>query len=541
MSNTVIQLKFSNATDTPPALNIGEPAYSFTSDKLFIGNSTNHVLTIGGKYYVDLLEASTSANTGNTLVLRDATGNASFNYITANFITGTVEGNADTASALQTARDIGLDGDATGNVSFDGSSDVTLTVELTNTGVVANTYGGATQIPTFVVDEDGRITSAANVSISTTLSVAGDSGTDSIALASDTLTFTGADGITTSVDAGNNTVNFDVDNTVVRTSGSQTINGDVAITGNLIITGNTITQDVQNITTEDSLIELAANNISDALDIGFFGQYNDGTTKYTTLIRDASDSGIYKLLTAGSEKPSAGNTVNTAAFTRATLDANFTGGTVSGLSSVISIADGGTNANSFSSGLITYFDGTKLNSLANTGTAGTYANASHVPVITTDDYGRVSGVTNTAIAIDTSQVTSGTLPIARGGTNQTSYTSGALLINDGTSIASLANTTYVQTGTLTTSNTVSSITVDAYGRLTALTSSLIAIDAGQITSGILGVARGGTGANTFTTNGVMLGQGTSALTTVSSSTEGHILTINSSGVPQFQMLSGGTF
>jgi hypothetical protein len=538
MSNTVIQLKFSNVTDTPPALNIGEPAYSFVSDKLFIGNSTNHVLTIGGKYYVDQLEAATSAATGNTLVLRDATGNASFNYISANII-GTIEGNANTASALETARDIGLDGDATGNVSFDGSSDVTLTVELTNTGVVANTYGGATQIPTFVVDEDGRITSAANVSISTSFNIYGDSGVTAVA-GGDSLTLVGGDGITSVAGAGPN-VTFDVDNTVVRTSGSQTINGDVAITGNLIITGNTITQDVQNITTEDSLIELAANNISDALDIGFFGQYNDGTTKYTTLIRDASDSGIYKLLTAGSEKPSTGNTVNTAAFTRATLDANFTGGTVSGLSAAISIADGGTNANSFSAGLITYFDGTKLNSLANTGTAGTYANASHVPVITTDDYGRVSGVTNTAIAIDTSQITSGTLPLNRGGTNQTSYTSGALLINDGTSIASLANTTYVQTGTLAASNTVSSITVDAYGRLTALTSSLIDIGAGQITSGILGIARGGTGANTFTTNGVLLGQGTSALTTVSSSTEGHILTINSSGVPQFQMISGGTF
>jgi hypothetical protein len=105
----------------------------------------------------------------------------------------------------------------------------------------------------------------------------------------------------------------------------------------------------------------------------------------------------------------------------------------------------------------------------------------------------------------------------------------------------LANTTYVQTGTLTTSNTVSSITVDAYGRLTALTSSLIAIDAGQITSGILGVARGGTGANTFTTNGVLLGQGTSSFTTASSSTEGHLLTINASGIPTFAHLQGGTF
>jgi hypothetical protein len=57
----------------------------------------------------------------------------------------------------------------------------------------------------------------------------------------------------------------------------------------------------------------------------------------------------------------------------------------------------------------------------------------------------------------------------------------------------------------------------------------------------LGVARGGTGANTFTTNGVLLGQGTGAFATVSSSTEGHVLTINGSGVPTFTMLSGGTF
>jgi hypothetical protein len=540
MANTLIQLKFSNVTNTPPSLNVGEPAYSFVTDKLFIGNTTNHVLTIGGKYYVDQIENATSAATGNTLVRRDSTGNAAFNYVTANYFSGNFTGNADTATKLETARDIGLAGDATGNVSFDGSTNVTLTVELTNTGVVANTYGGATQIPTFVVDEDGRITSAANVSISTSFGIAGDSGTGTVA-GGETLTIVGRDGITTVAVDANNSILVDVDNTVVRTSGTQTINGDVAITGNLIITGNTITQDVENITTKDSLIELAANNVSDALDIGFFGQYNDGTTKYTTLIRDASDSGIYKLLTAGSEKPSAGNTVNTAAFTRATLDANFTGGTVSGLSAAISIADGGTNANSFSAGLITYFDGTKLNSLANTGTAGTYANASHVPVITTDGYGRVSGVTNTAIAIDTSQITSGTLPLSRGGTNQTSYTAGALLINDGTSITSLANTTYTQTGTLTTSNTVSSITVDAYGRLTALTSSLIALDAAQITSGTLDVARGGTGANTFTSNGVLLGQGTGTLTTVSSSTEGHVLTINASGVPQFQMLSGGTF
>ena len=58
-------------------------------------------------------------------------------------------------------------------------------------------------------------------------------------------------------------------------------------------------------------------------------------------------------------------------------------------------------------------------SLANTGTAGTYANAAYVPVITTDAYGRVSAVTNTAIVISAAAITSGTLGIAQGGTGGT--------------------------------------------------------------------------------------------------------------------------
>ena len=67
------------------------------------------------------------------------------------------------------------------------------------------------------------------------------------------------------------------------------------------------------------------------------------------------------------------------------------------------------------------------------------------------------------------------------------------------------------------------------------------VDTSMIISGVFGVERGGTGANNFTTNGVLLGQGTSAFTTASSSTEGHVLTINNSGVPTFAHLSGGTF
>ena len=534
MANTVIQLKFSEVTATPALLNVAEPAYSNTSGKLFIGDSNQTPIAIGGQFYTDIIDAATSANTANAIVKRDADGSFS-----ASFVNAALFGNANTASKLETARDIGLSGDATGNVSFDGDTNVTLALTLADTAVSPGTYGGATNIPTFAVDSKGRITSAANVSISTTLNVAGDTGQNTINLATDTLTFVGGDGITTSIDPTDN-VKIDVDNTVVRTSGSQAITGDLAITGNLIVTGSEIIQDVATIRTEDTLIHLAANNAADALDIGFYGQYEDSGTKYTAFYRDASDSGVYKLLIDGTEEPTIANTVNAAAFARGTLNANITGGSVSGLSAAIAVADGGTGVTSLTAGGIVIGNGTSgLQILANTTSSGSYGNASHTVAFTVDAYGRVSTAANTPIAIDTAQITSGTLPIARGGTNQTTYATGNLIIFDGTSLTSIANTGTA--GTFANASHVPVITTDAYGRISSIVNTAISIDTAQITSGTLGVARGGTGNTSFTTNGVLIGQGTSAVTVAFSSTEGQVLQINASGVPVFGDINGGSF
>ena len=539
MANTVIQLKWSELTATPTTLNVAEPAYSNTSGKLFVGGTNQTPILIGGKYYVDRVDEATSANTANVIVKRDSSGNFS-----AGIITAALYGNANTATRLQTARTIAVTGDVDANsVSFDGSGNVTLNLELTNTGVTPGTYGGGSQIPTFAVDIDGRITSAANVSVATNLSIAGDTGTDSLSLISDTLTFVGGDGITSVVDGAGNNVAFAVDNTVIRNSGAQSITGDLAVTGNLVVMGTEIVQDVSTVRTEDSLIELSANNAADALDIGFFGTYVNAGTKYTTLFRDASDSGKYKLLTGGTEKPTAGNTVNTQAFSTATLVTNLTGGTVSGLTANIAIADGGTNASAFPTGNLVMFDGTRLVGIANTGiSAQTTGAADRTVVVQVDNYGRVVGLTNTAIAISTTQVISGTLPIARGGTNQTTYTTGAMLQFDGTSIGSLANTGTA--ATYANASHVPVITTDVYGRVSAVTNTAIAIDTSQITSGTLGVARGGSGASSFSMKGVIVSDnasGTGALSALTSATEGHVLQINASGIPTFAHLNGGYF
>ena len=539
MANTVIQLKFSEVTAAPPSLNVAEPAYSNTSGKLFIGDANQAAILIGGKYYVDRVDEATSANTANVIVKRDSDGSFSASVVKADLY-----GNANSATQLQTVRYINLSGKATGTAAFDGTANADITVELDNTTVVSGNYGGATKIPVFTVDEDGRLTAAANVDVATTLNIQGDTGTDAIALLDDTLTFVGGDGITSVVDNAGDNVTFSVDNTVIRTTGGQTIEGDFSISGNLVISGNTITLDTETLQVNDSIILLAANNnTGDSIDIGIAGHYGVGGNNHTGFVRHAADGRWYLFENYEEHFIHDFNTINIAhpTFVTANLVANLRGGKVTDLTQAIAIADGGTNATSFPTGNLVFFDGTSLTGIANTGiAAGTYGSADRTQVVQVDTYGRVVALTNTAIAIDTTQVISGTLPIARGGTNQTSYTTGAIVQFDGTSLASLANTGTA--GTYGAENFIPIFTTDVYGRVSAVSNTAIGnISAAIITSGTLPVARGGTGNTSFTTNGILMGQGTSAVTTVESSTEGHVLQINASGVPTFAHLTGGFF
>lgn len=79
---------------------------------------------------------ATSSPTANTVVSRDDNGNFS-----ANVITASLAGNADTATILSTSRKFSVTGDATSaEVGFNGSGNVVLDVTLKNSGVVAGSF-----------------------------------------------------------------------------------------------------------------------------------------------------------------------------------------------------------------------------------------------------------------------------------------------------------------------------------------------------------------------------------------------------------------
>ena len=76
-------------------------------------------------------------------------------------------------------------------------------------------------------------------------------------------------------------------------NGDTNISGKLVIGGDLLVTGNTVTISVATLEVDDNLIYLNANSINTNPDLGFAGNYNNGTYAHAGFFRDATD-GIFK-------------------------------------------------------------------------------------------------------------------------------------------------------------------------------------------------------------------------------------------------------
>ena len=156
-------------------------------------------------------------------------------------------------------------------------SSSTLEIDLDDTAVTPGSYGSSTSIPTFTVDQQGRLTAAGTASLATSLTVDADSGTEDVALLTDDLQIVGTTNeIETSVSKSGTDVTVTVGlpndvtigNDLTVTADLQ-VNGNVTlgnatsdtitINGDLIVSGTQTTKASETVLIEDNIIVLNSN------------------------------------------------------------------------------------------------------------------------------------------------------------------------------------------------------------------------------------------------------------------------------------------
>ena len=308
-----------------------------------------------------------------------------------------VKGDDLTTTTVDLLTDTFVVGGGTG-ISTTTSADK-ITISLDNTTVIAGSYGSTSAIPTFTVDAQGRLTAAGTVSITTALSIKGDTGTDSVSLASDVLDFKGGTGLTTAVT--DNVVTYTLDNTAVTA-------GDYGSTTHI----PTFSVDAQGRLT-------AAGTALVSTTSSYAGDSGSGSITTGSALTIAGGVGLTTTFLTGTLTVDLDNTAVTAgSYGSATAIPTFTvdeqgrltaaGSTL--VSTTTTIA-GDTGTGSVATGsAITIAGGTGLSTAWDTNTetltvtlddtavtAGTYGAATTIPQFTVDAQGRITNATTVSI------------------------------------------------------------------------------------------------------------------------------------------------
>ena len=347
MSN-IIQIKRSTSSASPGSLANGELAFTSLVDVLYIGSPNGSVVAIGGARTPGVLTANQALvanSTGSINEIRTANLVATKIYANGSFGSGgdilasngtaiywTSAGGGGTVTSVDSGS--GLTG---GPITGTGTLSV-----LANSGIIANSTG------LFVDGANGISVTTDGVNVL--------AGTDSALVSNSSgLFITAGSGLVTNatglhVGTGNG-ISVDSDSIQVNAGSTLVVNTsgvhvnptlsltDLTLSGNLVVNGTTTTVNTENLSVNDSIIELARNNTANTLDIGFYGQYSDNggsTLRYTGLAWDASTR-VFELFANTTVEPTTTIDTEAVGYIRSTLKAFVDTGAFIANSSAVNI------------------------------------------------------------------------------------------------------------------------------------------------------------------------------------------------------------
>jgi hypothetical protein len=328
-------------------------------DRVYVGTggvdgsgNANDISVIGGKYFTDMLDHPTGTVTASSALIVDAskklnellvdnitidgntisTTNTNGNLVldpngtgkvdvSGAIVTnaGTPSGNTDLATkgyvdAVSGAALLTINGDTgtdtvnladsnvnfvTGNQLTSTVTDNTVTIELDSTGVSAGTYGSSTQIPVVKVNKNGLVDSVGIANISTSFTIAGETGSDTFSTG-ETLTFTGTDPVQTTVT--NNTVTIGVDVATTAATGiasfssdnfAVSVNGEVTVKNGGIANDELVNSTVRINSTNISLGDSATLDTDDIAEGSTNLYYTDARVRATVSAADNGGDGSF--------------------------------------------------------------------------------------------------------------------------------------------------------------------------------------------------------------------------------------------------------
>ena len=347
-NTTYVNTETINLSDNIITLNANHTGSPTQNAGIEVERGTSNTVTLQWNEAGDYWEIASGGVTGRILTTGDEGAGNGIDSDTLDGQEGTYYLDYNNFTNVPPATlDLTLAGKVTGN-AFSNTGVMTLTTELANTGVIPGTYGTPSQIPVITIDEDGRITVAGNTAVA---------GVDDTAWyqANNTYQIVTGDGSFFNTAISNFDLNVD-------------FGAGIDVTGDITVTGNVDGRDVSVDGDKLDLIEDGATADQTAAEI---------LTEIKTV--DGANSGLDADLLDGQE---------------GTYYLDFTNST-NKPDPTLSLAGDVTGSATFTD----LGNATLTADIANTGVVpGSYGTASQIPIVTVGLDGRITSMSNTAVA-----------------------------------------------------------------------------------------------------------------------------------------------